>query len=66
MASPAKISSREQYDVLLERFSALMDQDIEPGTALETDFNQLANALADFKKCSLEPDSLSGTSTDCS
>lgn len=65
MTSPAEISSREQYDVLLERFSALMDQDIEPGTALEIDFNQLANALADFEKRSLDPDSLSGVSTDC-
>lgn len=55
MTSPAEISSREQYDVLLEQFSALMDQDIEPDTALETDFNQLANALADFEKTLARP-----------
>ena len=65
MPSPFKISSRGQYDVQLERFSALMDQDIESGSALETDFNLLANALADFEKRSLEPGSLSRASTDC-
>ena len=65
MTSPAEISSREQYDVLLVRFSALMDQDIQAGTALETEFNQLANTLAEFEKRSLDPDSLSGASIEC-